>query len=423
MIFIQNSTLTYHLKNSAENADDYAGGRAKKRRSTADSKSSHLPTMPMEISETYRGNQDQTSSEETNDGNGGLLNKDLSSSSSSSTLESTKLSARQSGRQAGGTRSAGNAPKLKKARSVTFSPSPEVSHSVATMNRAASSVQFGGQRILSQTSSSSLYGMDIVQEEPSSENNGERAETTASSEMSMSLNAASAVTPRQNTDSTDPYYFAAISSKSRSESGETLSTPSGSHCNLQNLQSHNKRQSFGSSGSLLAHFNNLNRQESDASLHWGVPSYYGVTRRASSRAESALGLPIGHDEDESSATARPPSSAKAYTPPARDLITPPAQTFSLGIGESTTSSANKCRGMGGRLMLSPPPLPSKWSGNEFEEDGQTFEAPIAKEASSDPHEGRKEQRRKHLCIAAADEDAVRFAIARMEADNNGNDAS
>lgn len=398
---------------SAENSDEYAGGRAKKRRSMADSKSSHLPTMPMEISETCGGHQGQSPSEETNDG--GLLKKDLSSSSSSSTLESTKLSARQSGRQGGGARSAGNVPKLKKARSVTFSPSPEVSHSMATMNRAASSVQVGGQRILSQTSSSSLYGMDIVQEEPSPKNDGENPDATASNGVSMSLNAASAVTPHQNTDSTDPYYFAAISSKSRSESGETLSTPSGSHCNLNNLQDHNKRQSFGSSGSLLAHFNNLNRQESEASLNWGIPSYYGVARRASSRAESALGLPIGHDEDESQVAARPPSSAKAYTPPARDLITPPAQTFSLGIGEST--SANKCRGMG-RRMLSPPPLPSKWPGTDFEEDGQSSEAPIGSQApNSDLQEGRNEQRRKHLCIASADKDAVRFAIARMEADN------
>ena len=385
-----------------------------------DSKSSHLPTMPMEISETYRGNQEQSLSEETNDG--GNLKKDLSSSSSSSTLESTKLSARQSGRRGGGARSAGNVPKLKKARSVTFSPSPEVSHSMAAMNRAASSVQIGGQRILSQTSSSSLYGMDIVQEEPSPKNDGQTTDATASNEVSMSLNAASAVTPHQNTDSTDPYYFAAISSKSRSESGETLSTPSGSHCNLHNLQGHNKRHSFGSSGSLLAHFNNLNRQEFEASLNWGIPSsYYGVTRRASSRAESALGLPIGHDEDESQAAARPPSSAKAYTPPARDLITPPAQTFSLSIGEST--SASKCRGMG-RHMLSPPPLPSKWPGTDFVEDGQS-EVPTGSQQtpSSDHHDEKNKQRRKHLCIAAADKDAVRFAIARMEADNNSTDAS
>ena len=100
----------------------------------------------------------------------------------------------------------------------------------------------------------------------------------------------------------------------------------------------------------------MNRQESEASLNWGIPSYYGVSRRASSRAESALGLPIGHDEDESQVAARPPSSAKAYTPPARDLITPPAQTFSLGIGEST--SANKCRGMGRRCFLRRLCLPS-----------------------------------------------------------------
>ena len=390
------------------------------------SKSSHLPTMPMEISETYEGNQGQSPSEETNDG--GLLKKDPSSSSSSSTLESTKLSARQSGRRGGGARSAGNVPKLKKARSVTFSPSPEVSHSMATMNRAASSVQIGGQHILSQMSSSSLYGMDIVQEEPPPKNDGEDPDATASNGMSMSLNAASAVTPHQNTDSTDPYYFAAISSKSRSESGETLSTPSGSHCNLHNLQGYNKRQSFGSSGSLLAHFNNLNRQESEASLDWRVPSHYGATRRASPRAESALGLPIGHDEDESqvASTCRPPSSAKAYTPPARDLITPPAQTFSLGVGEST--SANKRREMG-RRMLSPPPLPSKWRGTDFEEDGQSSEVPTSigsqqAPPSSDHLEGRGNgQRRKHLCIAAADKDAVRLAIARMEADNNSNDAS
>ena len=389
----------------------------------ADSKSFHLPTMPMEISETYEGNQGQSPSGETNDG--GLLKKDLScsSSSSSSTLESTKLSARQSGRRGGGARSAGNVPKLKKARSVTFSPSPEVSHSMASMNRAASSGQIGGQRILSQTSSSSLYGMDIVQEEPSPKIDGENPDATVSNAVPMSLNAASAVTPHQNTDSTDPYYFAAISSKSRSGSRETLSTPSGSHCNLHNLQSHNKHQSFGSSGSLLAHFNNLNRQESEASLNWGVPSHYGVTRRASPRAESALGLPIGHDEDESQVAARPPSSAKAYTPPARDLITPPAQTFSLGIGKSTSA---KCREMG-RRMLSPPPLPSKWPGTDFEEDGQSSsEVPIGSQQappSSDHHEGRNGQRRKHLCIAAADKDAVRLAIARMEADNNSNDAS
>jgi hypothetical protein len=369
----------------------------------------------MEMLETYRSNNGRNPSEENETP---PLKKAISSSSSSSTLESAKLSVRQSGRRGGGVRSAGNVTKLKKARSVTFSPSPEVSHSLAATSKTSAALA-GAQCILSQTSSSSLYGMDIVQEEPTPQNNGENADATASNKESMNANTASAVTPYQNADSTDPYYFAAISNESRSESGATLSTPSGSHCNLQNFQGHNKRQSFGSSGSLLAHFNNLNRQESEASLNSGIPSSYGVSRRASSRAESALGLPIGHDEDEASASTRPPSSAKAYTPPARDLITPPAQTFSLGISEST--GTKQSRGMGGR-MLSPPPLPSKRTGTDFDEDSRTFQAPIGGETSSDLHEGKSERGRKHhLCISAADENAVRFAIARMEADNNHND--
>ena len=386
---------------SAENADEYVGGRAKKRRSIrmADSKPSQQTTMPMDISE------DPSPPE-------GPLKKPLSSSSSSSTLESAKLSARQSARRNGRSRGATNVPKLKKARSVTFSPSPEVSHSIASMNKA-STVQ-AGQHILSQTSSSSLFGMNIVQEEPAPNNNGAAAATTENTAESTNATVASAVTPHQNTDSTDPYYFSAISSKTRSESGETLFTPNGSHCNLQG---YNKRQSFGSSGSLLAHFNNLNRQESEASLNWGIPTYPGVSRMASSRAESALGLPIGHDEDETppvassrppstASSSRPPSTAKAYTPPARDLITPPAQTFSLGIGES---GANKACGKG-RRMLSPPPLPSKWTHNDYEEDVTNFGDPTNSES---PH-----TRRKHLCIAAADKDAVKFAIASMEADQS-----
>ena len=363
-------------------------------------KSSQPPTMPMDISE----NPSQPE---------GSLKKPLSSSSSSSTLESAKLSARQSARRNGRSRSATNVPKLKKARSVTFSPPPEVSHPITSMNKA-STVQ-AGQHILSQASSSSLFGMDIVQEEPVPNNSGAVESTDAT--------AASAVTPHQNTDSTDPYFFSAISSKSRSESGETLFTPNGSHCNLQG---YNKRQSFGSSGSLLAHFNNLNRQESEASLNWGIPTYPGVSRMASSRAESALGLPIGHDEDETPSAAsssrppstasssRPPSTAKAYTPPARDLITPPAQTFSLGIGES---GANKACGKG-RRMLSPPPLPSKWTHNDYEEDGTTNVGDPTNSELPHGHAHEIDTRRKHLCIAAADKDAVKFAIARMEADQS-----
>ena len=404
--FIQLHSLSDASTKSAENADEYVGGRAKKRRSMADSKSSQPPAMPMDISE------DPSRPE-------GPLKKPLSSSSSSSTLESAKLSARQSARRNGRSRSATNVPKLKKARSVTFSPSPEVSHSITSMNQA-STVQ-AGQHILSQTSSSSLFGMDIVQEEPAPNNNGAAADTTDNTAESTDVTAASAVTPHQNTDCTDPYYFSTISSKSRSESGETLSTPNGSHCNLQG---YNKRQSFGSSGSLLAHFNNLNRQESEASLNWGVPAYPGVSRgMASSRAESALGLPIGHDEDETppaassrppstASSSRPPSTAKAYTPPARDLITPPAQTFSLGIGES---GANKACGRG-RRMLSPPPLPSKWTHNDYEED-TNFGDPTNSE-SPHGHAHEIDKRRKHLCIAAADKDAVKFAIARMEADQS-----
>jgi catechol 2,3-dioxygenase-like lactoylglutathione lyase family enzyme len=73
-------------------------------------------------------------------------------------------------------------------------------------------------------------------------------------------------------------------------------------------------------------------------------------------------------------------------------------------------------------MLSPPPLPSKRTGTDFDEDSRTFQAPIGGETSSDLHEGKSERGRKHhLCISAADENAVRFAIARMEADNNHND--
>jgi hypothetical protein len=89
-----------------------------------------------------------------------------------------------------------------------------------------------------------------------------------------------------------------------------------------------------------------------------------------------------------------------YTPPARDLITPPAQTFS--IGPSVIPGV-------------PPPIVSQRESNDFgscdekEDDGIT--------SSNDSAVGRNHETRIHrgkvLCVASADKDSVKLAIARM----------
>ena len=226
--------------------------------------------------------------------------------------------------------------------------------------------------------------MDIVQEETSTHDDGKESAHTAVE------HATSAVSPGPNQSSdqdTGEYHFPAISSKARIESGNSLSILGGTRNSLQ-------RQSFGSSGSLLAHFNNFNKQDSNLNLNNAYPTDFGGMQRAPSR-ESALGLPIGQDDDET--TGRPPSRALMYTPPARDLITPPAQTFSVG--------ASGIRGI-------PPPIASREGINATVDKENNTDMPSTRSTLGHNDERRLERQR-FLCVAPADKDSVKLAIARM----------
>eukprot|EP00562_Extubocellulus_spinifer_P019261 CAMPEP_0178601654 /NCGR_PEP_ID=MMETSP0697-20121206/34509_1 /TAXON_ID=265572 /ORGANISM="Extubocellulus spinifer, Strain CCMP396" /LENGTH=1415 /DNA_ID=CAMNT_0020239739 /DNA_START=565 /DNA_END=4812 /DNA_ORIENTATION=+ len=367
-----------------EDEDALVNGPERKKRSVGESS----PLMPMVVSETCTStNNGQAQAAPAEGGRTSSGTASHAFSSSSSTVESRTGGGDQIKNSSSGHRKPSINSNLRKQRnrSVTFSPAPEVS-----LRRSASLQR--EHRLLTQTSSSSLYGMDIVQEESSAQDGKESGHTAEAA-------AASAVTPgpHQSTDQENAAcLFPAIPSKLRIESSDSLSITGGSH---YSLQQYSKRQSFGSSGSLLAHFNNLNKQEADLSLNFGSPSDAGSTRmqRPSSR-ESALGLPIGQDDDET--VGRPPSRALMYTPPARDLITPPAQTFSIG------SSVNP--GV-------PPPIASRRRSNdsgscdEMEDDGIT--------SSNGSAVGRSHETRIHgrkaLCVASADKDSVKLAIARM----------
>lgn len=315
-------------------------GRDKRRRREAPS------SIPMDVCDAANGALSRPSS-------GEEIDRSSSSSLGSSTMQSGRGS-------------------MKKQRSVTFSPCPEMrqnfqSRGDPTPGTTVPRPVTQTHSYSSQASSSSLYGMDIVEE------------TCAYGDSSdgMAYNTFPPITDN----------------KLRTEPSREPIVDFGQNSN---------RQSFGSSGSLLAHFNNLNRRSSDVSLDnrrgsevslAGLGDPLSLARTLSKGSTGNLGLPLGQ-EDDCGGRSRPSSRASMRTPPARDLVTPPAQAFSLG----------------GPSRLTPPPLPKRNSNGAR---GAPSGSAPARSEGSNANSCKQRRRNRNLCVASADKDSVKLAIARM----------